>query len=128
MIAKYQEGYDMVIMDKGSQPWVFRRLFQSVPAESGTRVLNKRYFSEIPFLATDRWQLEIRINDYFLENQLSIGISPAPEIYDLRKYIKYPFLTGLVLDLKGGFQILFSDGLMSAIKNLRTFRRIKSLS
>ena len=80
LIAKYCEGFDMVIMDKGSQPWIFRELVKSAPAVSGTRIFDKMYFLKIPFLETDRFQFEIRINDYFLENGLSIAITPAEEI------------------------------------------------
>jgi glycosyltransferase involved in cell wall biosynthesis len=128
LIAKYCEGFDMVIMDKGSQPWVFRTLVKSAPAISGTRILDKNIFFKVPFLETDRFQFEIRINNYFLENGLSVAISPAEEIYDPRKFIKYPFLEGLILDLKGGFEVLASDGPYSALKNLENFRRIRALT
>jgi len=128
MIQKYCEGFDMVIMNKGSQPWIFRELVKSAPAVSGTRIFDKKHFERIPFLETDRFQFEIRINDYFLENGFSITISPADEIHDSRKYVKYPFIKGLILDLKGGFEILVSDGPSSILKNLATFRKIKELS
>lgn len=128
MIATYQRGFDMVIMDKGSQPWVFRRLLQSVPALSGTRILHRHFFHAIPFLPTDRFQLEIRINDHFLHHGLSIAIVPGASIYDPRKYVKYPFFRGLILDIKGGLSILASDGVTSIYKNLRTFRKIKSFT
>ena len=128
LIAKYCEGFDMIIMDKGSQPWVFRNLVKSAPAVSGTRILDKKYFYEIPFKETDRFQFEIRINDYFLVNNLSIATTPAKEIYDPRKFVKYPFLKGLVLDLKGGLEVLASDGPSSIVKNLENFQKIKEVS
>lgn len=128
LIEKYRQGYDMVIMDKGSQPWVFRRLLKSVPALSGTRILAKDLFQKIPFKESDQFQLEIRINDYFLAHGLSIGVTPAAEVYDPRKYVKYPFLIGLKLDLRGGLQVLASDGPISIFKNLADFRRIKDLA
>jgi len=128
LIAKYCEGFDMVIMDKGSQPWIFRNLLKSAPAVSGTRILDKKHFYEILFKETDRFQFEIRINDYFLENGLSIAVTPAEEIYDPRKFKKYPFLKGLILDLKGGFEVLASDGSSSILKNLKNFQKIKELS
>jgi glycosyltransferase involved in cell wall biosynthesis len=128
LIKKYCEGFDMVIMDKGSQPWIFRTLLKSTTAVSGTRIIDKKHFLRIPFLETDRFQFEIRISDYFLENSLSIAVTPAEEIYDPRKFVKYPFFKGLILDLKGGYGVLASDGLSSIIKNLLNFRRIWELS
>lgn len=127
LIDKYCEGFDMVIMDKGGQPWVFKSFLQSVPAVSGTRILDKAHFFSIPFRERDRFQCEIRINDYFLEHGLRIAVTPAESIHDTRKYRKYPFLKGLLLDLKGGLEVLASDGPASIYKNLRMFRKIKSL-
>lgn len=128
LITKYCEGFEMVIMDKGSQPWIFRSVLKSVPAVSGTRILDKELFFKIPFKDSDRFQLEIRINDYILEHSLPFAVTSAEEIYDLRKFVKYHFLEGLILDLKGGLEVLASDGLPSVFKNLATFRKIKKLS
>ena len=128
LIAKYCEGFDMVIMDKGSQPWIFRNLLKSAPAVSGTRILDKNHFYKVPFKETDRFQFEIRINDHFLEKGLSIAVTPANEIHDPRKFVKYPFLKGLILDLKGGLEVLASDGPSSILKNLENFQKIKELS
>ncbi len=128
MIDKYREGFDMVIMDKGSQPWIFREVLKSVPAMSGTRILNKGHFIKIPFRKTDRFQFENRVNEYYLENGLTIAVTPAEEIHDPRKFIKYPFLKGLLLDLKGGYEILAADGPAGIFKNLAAFRRIKIIA
>ncbi len=124
LIRKFCEGWDMVIMDKGSQPWVFRRLLRSVPAVSGTRILEKRHLLEVPFRAGDRFQFENRINDHFLANGLRIAVSPAPEIHDTRKFIKYPFWRGLALDVKGGWEVMASDGPASIPRNYAMFQRI----
>jgi glycosyltransferase involved in cell wall biosynthesis len=128
LIAKYCEGFEMVIMDKGSQPWIFRNLVKSAPAVSGTRILDKKHFCQVPFIETDRFQFEIRINDYFIDKNLSIAVTPAEEIYDPRKFVKYPFLKGLFLDLKGGLEVLASDDPSSIVKNLVYFRKIKELT
>jgi len=128
LIHKYCEGFDMVILDKGSQPWVFRNLLKSVPAVSGTRILEKDHFFKVPFLETDRFQFENRINDYFLEYNMHIAVTPADEIHDSRKFIKYPFLRGLILDAKGGLEVLASDGPSSIFRNLAMFRKIKKIS
>ncbi len=124
MFEMYEKGFDMVIMDKGSQPWVFRSLLRSSPAVSGTRILNREHFYRVPFKDTDRFQFEIRINDHFLANGLKIAVSPAQEIHDTRKYVKYPFWKGLLLDIEGGWQVLASDGVRSIFRNLRMFRAI----
>ena len=128
MIEKYCEGFDMVIMDKGSQPWVFRSLLRSVPAVSGTRILDRENFLKVSFKKTDRFQFENRIDEHYLANRLSIAISPADEVHDTRKFVKYPFWKGLLLDIKGGWNVLASDGVGSIGRNLRLFRRIWKIS
>ena len=128
LIETYCQGLDMVIMDKGSQPWVFRSLLKSSPAVSGTRILDKEQFYRVPFKDTDRFQFENRINDHFLGKGLRIAVSPAKEIHDTRKYVKYPFWKGLLLDIKGGWQVLAADGPGSIPGNLRMFRAIWKLA
>lgn len=128
MLEAYRQGYAMVIMDKGSQPWIFRDLLRSAPAVSGTRVLSRRHLMQVPFKHGDRFQFEVRINDYFLARGLPIAITPAAEVYDPRKFIKYPFREGLLLDIRGGWQVLASDGPRSIFKNLAAFWRISALT
>ena len=77
LIHRYCEGYEMFIMENGSQSWIFRKVLKSVPAVSGTRILAKERLLEIPFKPTDRFQFEIRINDYYLAQNLSMAVSPA---------------------------------------------------
>ena len=124
MIGKYLEGYGMVIMEIGSQPWFFRNLLKSQPAVSGTRLLPKRHIEMIHYQVSDRYKFEVRVNDYFIREGLSIGISPAPDVHDLRKYRKYPFWEGLALDIRCAVEVLTSDGLAKMVKVLRNFRRI----
>lgn len=128
MIHTFCEGFDMVIMDKGSQPWVFRILLQSVPAVSGTRMFEKEEFARVRFREADRFQFENRINAHFLGHGLTITVSPAPQVHDTRKYRKYPFLKGLFLDIKGGLEVMTSDGFLGIFRNLGTFRRIRRLA
>lgn len=128
MLRVYCEGWDMVIMDKGSQPWVFRRLLRSVPAMSGTRMLGREFFERIPFREGDRFQFENRVNSYFLWNRLGIAVSPAREVYDRRKFVKYPFWRGLLLDVKGGWEVMTSDGVPGIPRIVRLFWRIHRLS
>lgn len=128
MIRKYCEGWDMVIMDKGGQSWVFRHLLQSLPAESGTRMLERRHLQAVPFRAGDRFQFENRINNHFLQQGLGIAVSPAETVYDPRKFVKYPFWRGLWLDLCGGWQVMTADGVWNILGTLRTFRRLHKLA
>ena len=97
-------------------------------AISGTRIFDREHFYKIPFRKTDRFQFENRINDHFLDNGLTIAVSPAEEIHDTRKFIKYPFWKGLFLDLRGGLDVLLANGLLGIFRNLRTFRRIRRLA
>ena len=59
---------------------------------------------------------------------MSIAVSPAEEIHDPRKFVKYPFWTGLLLDLKGGWEVMALDGVTSAFSNLGAFHRIRKLA
>ena len=68
--------------------------------------------------------LNASINDYFLENNSPIAVTPAEEIYDPRKFVNYPFWKGLIMNLKGGLEVLASDGPSSIWKNFNNFRKI----
>lgn len=127
MVGRYCEGWDMVIMDIGSQPWVFRRVLRSVPALSGTRILAKRHLLAVPFRAGDRFQFENRVNDHFLRQGLGIAVSPAETVHDSRKFVKYPFWRGLWLDLRTGWEVAGSDGWWNLPRLLRTFWRIERM-
>jgi hypothetical protein len=72
--------------------------------------------------------LNASINDYFLENNLPIAVTPAEEIYDPRKFVNYPFWKGLIMNLKGGLEVLASDDPSSIWKNFNNFRKIKELN
>ncbi len=81
----YRTGnYDMVIMDKGSQPFVFRHIFQSVPALSGTRICSKSDFEKIIFPGKRPFELEQTMNRYFLSNKKNI-IEPELTKYTIRE-------------------------------------------
>ena len=128
MLLRYCEGWDMIIMDKGGQPWVFKSLLKSVPAISGTRLLEKRLLLEVPFRTGDRFRFENRINDHFFARGWSIAVSPAEEVRDRRKYVKYSFWRGLRLDIRGACELMAGDGVWSILHNLMVFRRIYKLA
>jgi hypothetical protein len=48
-------------------------------------------------------------------------VSRADEVHDPRKFVKYPFWQGLILDLKGGWQVAAADGVRSIPVNLKMF-------
>lgn len=112
MIETYQQGFDMVIMDKGSQPWIFRKLVKSLPAQSGTRIMAKSIFYAIDFGKKRSFDLEPKITRYVLQNNLRIGFVQAQDVQDPRKFSKYSFLLGLYLDIKAVWQIFTCDGLL----------------
>jgi len=112
MIAKFKEGYDMVIMDKGSQPWIFRKLIRSLPAQSGTRIMWKNDFFAIDFGRMRSFDLEPKLTRYGLENDLRIGFVEAARVRDPRKFIKYSFLRGAYLDLRTIWQVFTCDGIL----------------
>ena len=111
LIDTFGHGYQMVIMDKGSQSWIFRKLIRSLPAQSGTRILSKNNFYQIDFGKQRSFDLEPSITRYFIQHNLSIGFVDAPDTKDPRKSFKYSFLRGIYLDLRTVWQVFTSFGL-----------------
>jgi glycosyltransferase involved in cell wall biosynthesis len=111
LINTFGQGFEMVIMDKGSQSWVFRKLFRSLPAQSGTRIMTKTDFLQIEFSKKRSFDLEPGISRHFICHDKSIGFAKAPETRDPRKFSKYAFLQGIFLDLRTVWQVFTSFGL-----------------
>ncbi len=127
MIIKYEQGCDMVIMNKNAAPWIFRHGVKTLPALSGTRVLGKKHLLKIAAGGIKSWCLETRINDYFLSHNLKIGFTEAPDVYDPRKYIKYNFFEGSILDIKAASEVLLSFGVAGIPKNFQIMDAIYNL-
>ena len=122
MLDMFESGVDMVIMDKGSQAYLMREVIKCVPALSGARVLKKQDFGKIRFKDSDKFELEMRINDYFIENNLKILISPAPYVRDVRKYRKYSFFKGVYLDMKAISEVFLMYGWVGSLDLFKKFR------
>ncbi len=110
LINKYQEGYEMVIMDYSGTDWVRHKVIQGITALSGVRILQKKYFDKIPFVETDSFELETRINEYFLKNKLSITVVEAETVLSPFKFQKYPVHVGLWREMKAMEQFMLMNG------------------
>lgn len=110
VIETYKQGFDMVILDYGNQELYLRKVFKAFPALSGVRVLSKKLLKEVPFLAADRFELENRINTFFLETQKSIIVVTGDTVRTPHKFEKYSFYKGLYLEAKALKEIFLSLG------------------
>lgn len=111
LINTFDQGFEMVIMDKGSQSWVFRKFLRSLPAQSGTRIMAKSVFLQIEFGKKRSFDLEPAISRHFIHDDKSIGFVEAPKTRDPRKFSKYAFLRGIYLDLRTVWQVFTAFGL-----------------
>lgn len=124
LIKKYQEGYDMVIMDYSGTDWIRHKVIQGITALSGVRILHKKYFAEIPFEETDSFELETRINEYFMKHKLSIRIVEAETVVSPYKFQKYPFHVGLWREVKAMEQFMLVNGWSGLFDVIKTWRKI----
>jgi glycosyltransferase involved in cell wall biosynthesis len=111
MLKEYENGYDMVILNKNEQPIFFTKVIRSVPSLSGTRVLKKQVLIKLPFKYKKAFELEFILNRYFLRNNLSISFAEAPGSHDSRKYLKYKFWKGLLIDIQAAYDNLTVFGI-----------------
>jgi glycosyltransferase involved in cell wall biosynthesis len=127
MIKEYETGYDMVILNKNEQPIFFTKILRSVPSLSGTRVLKKSILKKLPFRYEKPFELEFILNRYFLENNLTISFAEAPGSHDSRKYVKYRFWQGLLIDLKAAYNNLTVFGLRGIPGNINDMWTINNM-
>lgn len=110
IIDTYEQEFDMVILDYGNQELYLRKIFRSFPALSGVRIFKKSEFMKVPFKKKDRFELETRLNDHYLDNKLSIIVVTGEGIHTPHKYQKYSFHKGLYLEAKALKEIFLSNG------------------
>ncbi|PIR61932.1 MAG: hypothetical protein COY81_01895 [Candidatus Pacebacteria bacterium CG_4_10_14_0_8_um_filter_43_12] len=110
VIQTYKQGFEMVILDYGNQELYLRKIFKSFPALSGVRIFETKYFKRITFKKNDRFELETRINDFYLDHKLSIVVVTGEGIHTPHKYQKYSFHKGLYLEAKALKEIFLSNG------------------
>lgn len=127
LIKAYSKDVDLAILDYGSQEQVLRKVIKSFPALSGVRILSKFYFSQIVFKDTDRFELENRINNYFMNNQLKIIVVPAKTVYTPHKYVKYGWLVGSWLGLWAIKEILYSNGRLGVLQVFMQWRKLAQI-
>ena len=100
----------MVILNYGAQEWVLRAIVKGFPALSGVRSLDKTEFDQVKFLDSDRFELETRINTYFLENDLLIGWVEGRGVRTPHKSSKYGPIYGSWLEFWAIKEIYFANG------------------
>jgi glycosyltransferase involved in cell wall biosynthesis len=124
IINTYAQGFDMVILDYGGQEFYLRKIIRSFPALSGVRILSKKVFNKIKFNSGDRFELENRINNYYLENQLTLIVVNGETVHTPHKYNKYTFHKGLYLEAKALKEIFLSEGATNIGKLVKTWWEI----
>lgn len=127
VIETFRLGFDMVIMDYGNQEWILRKILKSLPALSGVRILKKTVFNKIKFDKKDRFELETRINDYYLDHHLNIIVVSADEVRTPHKYEKYSFYKGVYLDVKAIREILMVNGAKNIPKLVSNWWKINAM-
>lgn len=126
VIETYNQGFDMVILDYGNQELYLRKIFKSFPALSGVRIFSKAEFEKIKFKDTDRFELETRINDFYLDNKLSLVVVTGEGISTPHKYQKYTFHRGLYLEAKALKEIFLSNGPTNIAKLVKRWWEINA--
>ena len=128
LIESFQAKTKMAILDYGSQEYVLRHVIKSFPALSGVRLLTKEKFLQVPFHKTDRFELENRINRFFIKNNWQIKIVPGPTVYTPHKFVKYGIIRGTWLGFWALKEIFFSNGYFGALPTYWEWRSLAKLS
>lgn len=124
LIKAYGIGADLAILDYGSQELVFRKILKSFPALSGVRIFNKYHFNKVVFKPSDRFELESRLNNYFLKNELKIVVVSAETVFTPHKHTKYGWVIGIWLELWALKEVLNSNGPLGVLPVFLQWRRI----
>lgn len=127
LIQNYQNGYDMVIMDYGDMDWFRHDVIKGITALSGVRILHKSHFKHINFMYTNSFELETRINEYFLRKKMKIGYIEAPTVRTPFKFEKYNFFIGFMKEIIAIKQYIFINGLSGLPKLLISWNKIYTL-
>ncbi len=127
LLARHRQGYDLAVMHYGGQRFLSQRFVDASPAVSGVRVLARKHFARIGFLEGDRFQLDQRITDYFMDNGFRIAIVNSPGLRTPSKSDKYGFWKGFPLDVKARWEVLMGNGIVGLPRLVRRFRYLRSL-
>jgi glycosyltransferase involved in cell wall biosynthesis len=127
LITRHRQGYGLVVMHYGGQRFLSQRVLDGSPAVSGVRVLAREHFARIGFRKRDRFQLDQRITDYFMDNGFSIAIVNSPGLRTPSKSEKYGPWRGVPLDLKARWEILLGNGVVGLPGLISRFRYLRSL-
>jgi glycosyltransferase involved in cell wall biosynthesis len=127
LLDRYREGHDLAVMHYGGQRFLSQLLVDPSPAISGVRVLSRDDFTRVSFRPRDRFQLDQRITEYFLDNGHRIAVVNSPGLRTPSKLEKYGFWKGFPLDQKARWQILTGNGVLGIPRLLLRFRYLRSL-
>lgn len=126
MVRCYQNGNELVIMDLGGMDWFRHNVIKGATALSGVRLLDKKYFSQLALTGKNSFELETRINEFFLNSHLPIAVSDAPKVKTPFKFEKYNFFDGLVREIKALYQYIFINGIIGVPRLLLSWQKIYS--
>jgi|LakMenEpi03Aug12_release.lakeMendotaPanAssembly.Ray.scaffolds.fasta_scaffold269526_2 glycosyltransferase involved in cell wall biosynthesis len=116
-----EESLEMVILKRiKSLPLV--KLFRSNTLFSGERIINKNQLSKILATGVKGFQLEIAINQYFIDKKLQnkCGWSPSSAVNNY-KFKKIGFLKGLYKDYKMYNDLIKYVGLRNYVNQVFNF-------
>jgi len=127
LIDVWSSGYRMMILNYSSQEWVLRTITKGFPALSGVRCLEKKDFNQIKFLDTDRFELETRINRFFLDRKLPIGWIEGRGVRTPHKLAKYGPIYGNWLEYLACREIAFANGRLGGWGLLKQWHQIAGM-
>jgi len=127
LLVRYEQGYDLVLMHYGGQRFLSQRIVDASPAVSGVRILARKHFERIRFRENDRFQLDQRITDHFMDNGFSVAVVNSPGLRTPSKSEKYGVWRGFPMDVKARWEVLLGNGIAGLPRLVRRFRYLRSL-
>jgi len=117
----------MMILSYSGRSWVLKSVIKSFPALSGVRCLYKSDFNLIRFADSDCFEMEVRINDHYLKNNLEIGWIEGNGVTTPLKYIKYGYVYGNWLEIWAFIEVIFANGWIGFWGILKQWRQISEM-
>jgi glycosyltransferase involved in cell wall biosynthesis len=121
-IIRYQLlDLDMLILRRMKMS-LFAKIFRSDTLLSGERIIKKDFLDKVFNKTINKYQLELAINQYFIDNDLSKNCFWSPsDAVNLYKYKKTSFFKGLIKDLKMYCNIISHVGFFNYVRQVFTF-------
>lgn len=119
--AMQERPIDMIILRRINAPW-FVKMDRGDVLFSGERILKRKDLEKILKKPVYRYQLEIAINNYMIENKKQVYWAPS-SAFNTYKVQKMGLVNGFIKELDMFFDIIFFAGLQNYVKQIATFAR-----